>query len=159
MSKVQNWTPDQYKNYLQKKHSSKMKNEIVEGGTLFTEMAGRSFASKLERRVGTILCARLHAGEIEDLRFQDAVHLSDADISWRVDFSYIELEEPFPGQRVWHEAKGQESEGYGIKLRLFMVYGPGPLRITKAGVGGNLTEKVIIPKPLSHPRGASSVKG
>lgn len=109
-------------------------------GRAFPEIAGRPFPSRLEREVATDLCVRLHADEIEDLRFQHTVHLSDAAIPWKIDFSYIEN-----GVRIFHEAKGCETEGYRLKRKLFLSYGEGPLRITK-GSWGNKTTRVYYPK-------------
>lgn len=110
------------------KYNAKANRETIKLSP-FPEIAGRRFDSGLERQVGYDLCVRLHAGEIEDLKFQQTTYLTDARISWRIDFSYVE-----DGMFWFHEAKGFEDNVYRLKLKLFKVYGTAPLRITQGSM-------------------------
>lgn len=94
--------------------------------SILPELRGRRFDSQLEASVACTLCARVRDGEISKLEFQHTVCLSRAHIKWKVDFSYIE-----DGQLWCHEAKGLATTDYMIKLKLYRVYGPVPLRISK----------------------------
>lgn len=107
---------------------------------LFPKLAGRSFGSQLERAVGQWLAARELNKEIEDLRFQVTACMSRAKVNWRVDFSYIEN-----GQFYYHEAKGREMEPYGTKLKLYRVYGPQPLRISKGSAKYHKVVETVYP--------------
>jgi len=108
---------------------------------LFPKMAGRSFGSQLERSVGQWLCAREMNGEISDLKFQSTVKLSRAKVAWRVDFSYIES-----GQLWYHEAKGRAIEPYPTKLKLYRIYGPAPLRISKGSAKRHFITETVYPE-------------
>jgi len=107
-------------------HKYGAKASVVPEDSNFPELAGRRFDSQIERQVAMDLCLRQRAGEISELKFQTTVHLSDAEISWRIDFSYFE-----DGQLYYQEVKGFESEGYRLKLKLFLTYGDAPIRITR----------------------------
>ena len=108
--------------------------------TIFPELSGRSFGSLLERAVAQSLVARQRNGEISDLKFQTTVHLTRADICWRVDFSYIQ-----DGQLIYHEAKGRSIEPYATKLKLYRVYGPAPLRISKGSAAMHKVVETVFP--------------
>lgn len=110
--------------------------------TAYTELAGRSFPSKLERSVARDLVILQRAGIISSLELQPKIILTDANISWRVDFSYIEDDVTW-----YHEAKGDEDRGYKIKKKLWTVYGPGPLRITKGTERKHGVVETITPQP------------
>lgn len=107
---------------------------------LFRKLAGRSFGSQLERAVAQWLAAREENKEITDLRFQVTVCLSRAKVNWRVDFSYIEN-----GQFYYHEAKGRSIPPYPTKLKLYRVYGPEPLRISKGSAKYHKIVETVYP--------------
>jgi hypothetical protein len=118
----------------------------------FPEMAGRRFDSQLERAVGYDLCVRLHAGEISDLKFQDRVYCDPKKVvSWKVDFSYVEN-----GSLWYHEAKGFPDEIYKMKLKLFLVYGKHPLKITE---GSTSTRRTTVYYPSCYLSSNTEVSG
>ena len=90
------------------------------------EHAGYTFASKLEAAVFDILKLRERAGEISDIKTQEAVYLTLARIMFKPDFSYLEN-----SIRTYAEAKGMETPVYAIKRRLWAKYGPSPLHVYK----------------------------
>ena len=92
------------------------------------EIAGRSFASGLEKAVYLYLLALEQGGEISDIRCQVRVLLTEAKILFIPDFSVFDKA---LGETVHVEAKGLESDVYRIKRRLWMHYGPGLLRVYK----------------------------
>ena len=149
MARGSRWTAEQLGDYRKDKTRKKFKKEAkkqkynsvaCEGG-LFPEIMGRSFPSKLERDVATGLCARLHAGEISDLRFQVSIDLTTAiPIPWCVDFTYEE-----DGVTWAHEAKGIETARYRLIKKLYAAYGPHPLRISVRGGKTGLRESTILP--------------
>lgn len=87
-----------------------------------------NFASKLEAAVYQMLRILEASGEIENIRTQVQVHLSDAKILYKPDFQVTNLK---TGKEEWHEAKGIETDSWRIKRRLWMAYGPGDLVIWK----------------------------
>lgn len=108
--------------------------------TTFKALEDRKFGSKLERAVGQWLALRQESGEITDLKFQQAVKLSRAKITWRIDFSYIEN-----GKLYYHEAKGREIPPYPTQLKLFRVYGEAPLRISKGSPTKHKIVETVFP--------------
>lgn len=88
------------------------------------------FDSKLEWSVYQILCARVQSGELKDLKRQHTIILQDGPrdvrISWRVDFSAIEV---LTGRVFFCEAKGHESKDFKIKLKMFKKNPQGVLEI------------------------------
>lgn len=104
--------------------------------------AGRSFASKFEAKIFDHLRQLEMAGEIRDLKCQPHVFLTDARIEMIPDFSAVEMKT----ERVlYFEAKGFETSDWKIKLKLWGVYGPGPLRIFRMARGG-YSEVEVLPK-------------
>ena len=73
------------------------------------------FASKLENAVFDMLKWREKAGDIKEVQCQATVHLVGG-IDWKIDFSYIDVK---TDKLVYTEAKGIETEGYRLKLRLY----------------------------------------
>lgn len=106
------------------------------------EFQGYSFPSKLERDCFLMLKAREDAGEIRDLRNQHTVHMTKADITWRIDFSFVCST---TGVTEFAEAKGLETQDYKLKLKLYRFYGPGPLSIYKASHRGIYLAERVIP--------------
>ena len=88
------------------------------------------FPSMLERSVYMILLARERAGEISDIKRQQAVVLQDGPkdqkISWKVDFSFIKND-----VRWYCESKGIETNDYILKLKIWRKTKPAPLEIRK----------------------------
>lgn len=98
-----------------------------------------SFSSKLEASLYKHLKASEEMGLLSDLKTQDNVHLTKANILYIPDFSFIE-----EGRRVYAEAKGFETPTWRIKRRLWKWYGPGQLRIYKAASYGNIILAEVI---------------
>jgi len=117
---------------------------------IFPVLAARSFGSQLERSVARWLAARQMNKEISDLKFQTTVHLSRADIRWRVDFSYVEK-----GQLYYHEAKGRDIPPYPTKLKLYRIYGPAPLRISKGSAKKHRIVETVFPKDYLEGKNAT----
>lgn len=106
---------------------------------------GRSFPSRLEANTYLMLKAMAQAGEIRIEQVQDKVFLTDAEIEYRPDFRCFDLA---TSTTFYAEAKGIETSDWRIKLRLWRVYGPAPLRIYKAGTGNQpKLHEIVIPKP------------
>jgi len=111
------------------------------GSGAFPEIRDRNFDSGFEADVAQMLCIRLYAKEISDLQFQPTISLTEAHISWKIDFSYIEN-----GQLYYHEAKGFGSREYALKLKLYKVYGPAPLRVQQGSKTNSVTKEYIPTK-------------
>jgi hypothetical protein len=107
-----------------------------------TIVDGLAFPSRLEARRWGELRAMAAAGEITDLRRQPRVELTAAAIVYHPDFFYRLPD----GRECWEETKGFETRDYCLKRRLWSFYGPGLLRVLKAGgkAGWKVTE--IAPK-------------
>jgi len=103
---------------------------------------GYWYDSIAEKDYAQVLLALEKSGEISDIRRQEMVKLSAANIGYKPDFSYTE-----DGRRIYVDVKGFETPEFRLKARLWRVYGPGPLRIVKRGKGDNfITVKEIMPK-------------
>ncbi len=106
-----------------------------------TESHGRSFASRGESDCYQMLQLMEKAGEIEVLQCQDHVYLTDAKITYIVDFRILDKT---LSRMVWVEYKGFETPEWRLKRRLWKFYGPGPLRIYKGyGLRVTMTEEII----------------
>lgn len=103
---------------------------------------GRSFDSAMERARFRELELLQRSGHISDLKCQVQVHLTFAKILYKPDFSYIEH-----SVTIYEEVKGFETATWRIKRRLWMYYGPGPLRIYKGSAAYLKLDEEIIPKP------------
>ncbi len=103
----------------------------------YSELIGRTFASKFERKVAETLWFRQKAGEISELAFQRGVTLLGC-IRMRPDFRYIE-----DGQLIYHEAKGFADDRWRTQRRIWEIAGPTPYKITMAK-GPDI---IINPKP------------
>ncbi len=106
---------------------------------------GKFYDSQLEADYRRVLEMMMAAGEIKDLVDQPQVYLTDAQIPYRPDFAYVDKA---TGERIFAECKGAETEGYLIKLKLWTVYGPGPLYIVKRKRAHDLPGVVrkVVPK-------------
>jgi hypothetical protein len=87
-----------------------------------------SFASKFEASVYNWLKLREKNGEICDIKCQETIYLTLAQIIYKPDFSFITNDSK---QKIWAEAKGFETAEWRIKRKLWIYYGPGPLEIYK----------------------------
>lgn len=108
------------------------------------EFAGRSFASALEADLYGYLLMLERQGELCDLRCQPHVFLTEARVEMIPDFVAYDVA---LSEEVYFEAKGFETDVYRIKRRLWMVYGPGRLRVFKGRVGKLKLTEEIIPQP------------
>lgn len=104
---------------------------------------GYSFASKFEAKIFDHLRQLVMAGELQDLKCQPHVFLTDARIEMIPDFSALETKS---GRRIYFEAKGFETSDWRIKLKLWGHYGPAPLRVFKMVAGGFMMAQEVIPK-------------
>ena len=83
-------------------------------------------------------------GEIADLKCQQTVKLTDAEIKYIADFSFID---PKTGERVFAEAKGFPTPEWKLKKRLWEYYGPGTLMIYQGSEKRiRLTETLTVKK-------------
>ena len=94
----------------------------------YSAVKSNGFSSKLENAVYQILKMQELAGEIKDLRCQHSTKLTDAEIPYRVDFSYTD---PKTNKTVYVEAKGAQTPSWRIKRKLWTKYGHGTLIIYK----------------------------
>lgn len=104
--------------------------------------AGYSFASKLEVSIFNILNLRLKAGEINSIKTQVHIHLTDARILYIADFAALDIAS---GKEFYIEAKGMETDSWRIKLRLWRFYGPGRLEIWRGDWKNPKLSEVVIP--------------
>jgi uncharacterized protein DUF1064 len=100
-----------------------------------------SFSSKLEKALYDFLVLREKNGEITELKCQVSVHLTDAEILYKPDFSFFEN-----GKLRFCEAKGFETSDWRIKRRLWEYYGPAPLEIYKGSANNFVLHEIIVPK-------------
>lgn len=106
-----------------KKPRNKYGNKKVEEG-------GRQWGSQGEKSLMTYLFLLEKAGEIKDIKQQDHVKLTRAEILYIADYRvYNIINEQFE----WYEFKGFPTSDWKIKRRLWTCYGPGLLHI----FGGN----------------------
>lgn len=89
------------------------------------------FASKMESAGYDLLKFRERAGEISDIKCQQAVTLAEGNglkLRWKIDFSFIVKS---TGNLEYMEIKGFETKDYRIKLKLYKMNPPAPLTIYK----------------------------
>ena len=86
----------------------------------------RSFDSQGEAARAATLRLLERAGEISNLQFQVTFHLTEASITYRADFVYVEK-----GRTVAEDFKGVETERFHMICKLWRFYGPCLLRVTK----------------------------
>ena len=89
------------------------------------------YDSKLEMDRHRELQLLEQAGAITKLQLKPRLHLSEAEITYTPDYGYVQ-----DGRQVYEDAKGFETERFRIIKRLWRIYGPGLLRITKRSKGG-----------------------
>ena len=104
---------------------------------------GDGFPSKLEAAVYQMLCLREKAGEITNIRRQQVVRLSRAQINYKVDFSYDIPD----GSTIYVEAKGMPTPEWKLKARLWEHYGPAPLEVWMGTYKALKLADIITPDP------------
>jgi hypothetical protein len=111
-------------------------------GNKKVETDGYSFASGLEAALYEQLKLRKLTGEIESIKVQAKVLLTDAKILYKPDFECVRTD----GTKFWAESKGFETSDWRIKRRLWMHYGPGPLEIWKGSAKRLTLAETLIPE-------------
>lgn len=106
---------------------------------------GYSFASGAEASLFDYLKKLESVGEIRNIKCQDSIKLSAAKILYKPDFRCEKL---INGEWVliWCEMKGFATQGWRLKRRLWVSYGPGTLEIYKPGNRGPVLMETLIPK-------------
>lgn len=92
--------------------------------------AGYSFASKGEADLFDYLKLLEHQKELKDIQVQATVHLTEgrSQIRYIADFKVFSIKD---NRDEWYEFKGFETPEWRLKRRLWMDFGPGPLKIYK----------------------------
>lgn len=107
---------------------------------------GNPGGSMLERSVLALYRIEERAGHIAELRHQHQVRYTEADITWRLDFSFMRH-----GVQWYGEAKGFATEDYKLKKKLWRVYGLGPLEIWEGDAQRPRLVETIFPSKLEKP--------
>lgn len=97
---------------------------------------GRSYDSTAERDYRQYLDLLVKAGLVRDIMEQPRVFLSRAEIPYKPDFVFDEVDSHtglLVQGRVYVDVKGVETSEFRIKVKLWAVYGPSVLRIVKRG--------------------------
>jgi hypothetical protein len=101
---------------------------------------GSRSGSMLELSVLALYKLMQNRGEISALRHQHQVYFTEANVGWRLDFSFIR-----GGVQWYGEAKGVESHGFSIQRKLWRVYGLGPLQIWHGNARKPFISETIYP--------------
>ena len=114
------------------------------------ELDGRSFGSKAEAQGYLYLKAREQAGEIQNIRCQVKFELLPPSkgvraIDYYVDFVYWDVLEK---RDAALEIKGFETDKWKIKLKLYRLFGPMPLKIYKVNWNQLALDEEVTPKRL-----------
>lgn len=112
-------------------------------GNKKTNFSGYAFDSKLESAVYQLLQLQVKTGDLIDFKVKPNVHLTDARILMIPDFCATEKH---TGILCFYEAKGAETPVWRIKLKLWKIYGFGPLYIFKGNYRKPVLAEVVIPK-------------
>lgn len=88
---------------------------------------GHKFSSKLECAVYNLLLDMEKRFMLSNIKLQPSVYLTHARIRYVPDFSFVNKK----GETEYVEAKGQETDVWRIKRRLWMFYGGGVLHVYK----------------------------
>jgi hypothetical protein len=112
---------------LAKPRKRKYRNEVQ-------RVPGHRFDSKLELQVHGLLELQEKQGELSNIRHHPKeVRLTRSGVIYKPDYVVFDAKLQTD---VWVEAKGFETSDWRIKRRLWMHYGPGLLRIYRAGGAG-----------------------
>ena len=135
----------EYKEYLDSLKKPGHRGREHKFGAVRTSVDGRSFPSKLEASVFSILQIMERDCHISQLKQYDTVFLTEAKISWKLDFCCFAPMKGGP-EKEWHEAKGVENSDYLIKLKLWRYYGPGKLHVWKGSHEKPYIHETVIPR-------------
>lgn len=94
-------------------------------GNKRTSIGSRTYDSGAEARRGAMLQLMEKSGNISDLQFQVTFKLSEAEVTYRADYTYMEN-----GRLVAEDMKGVRTERFRLIVKLWRVYGPCLLRVT-----------------------------
>jgi len=86
------------------------------------------FDSQLEYSVYQWLKLLEDTGQATDIKKQEKVSLTKAQVQCRIDFSYIDTES---NEKIYVEAKGVETPRWRLIKKLWKHYGPGDLQVIK----------------------------
>jgi hypothetical protein len=114
----------------------------------FKAQRTNGFGSKMESAGYDLLKLREMAGEIEDIKCQQAVTLIEKNghsIKWKIDFSFVIKATK---QLEYCEIKGIETADYRLKLKLYKMDPPAPLTIIKGSY-----KKLFIAERVERGRG------
>lgn len=103
---------------------------------------GIHFPSKIECAVYETLVMQQRQGELVILALQAPVQLT-RERRYKTDFLTFNKKRQI---HEWHEVKGAEGDRYLENLKLWELYGPGPLIIWKGDYKKPFPVKTIIPK-------------
>ena len=113
------------------------------GGTAKrVELDGYSFQSVSEGDLYVYLKNLLKLGEIDSIKCQDNIHLSEAKFLYKPDFRVTMPD----GTYQWHEMKGFETDTWRRNRRLWKHYGPGKLTVWKKNPRGIYIHETILSK-------------
>jgi len=111
-----------------------------------TERSGMWFDSMAEAKLYDWLKLRESNKEITDLKCQVEVRLTQAQILYKPDFSFVEN-----GILIYAEMKGFQTPVWRIKRRLWLSgYGPGKLEVWGISASGPFLHEVLEPKELKN---------
>ncbi len=135
-----------YRAFRRSSSKSKLRNVRI-------KIDGYSFASKLEASVYGVLKLRVLAREIEIIKHQFKVFLSEAEIVYIPDFKCRILR---TGEVFFVEAKGFETADWKIKKKLWSKYGPAPLHVWSGTCYRPALQEILIPSPPRSPAWSES---
>jgi hypothetical protein len=102
------------------------------------------FASRLEKAVYDLLLLRERAREIKNIKQQQTISLTRANINVRIDFTF---EDAITGEDVCCEAKGIVSDKWAIVKKLWPYYGPCKLEIWVGNYARPKLQEIVELKP------------
>ena len=104
-----------------------------------TSVGPRTYDSHGEACRAVQLQLLQRASEISDLQYQVTFKLTDAEITYRADFTYQDK-----GRMVAEDFKGVETERFRLIKKLWAHYGPCLLRVTKrSGKGFRVVQEIM----------------
>ena len=104
---------------------------------------GYQHRSKLERAVCDLIRFRELAGELQHVKHEVSIYLTDARIQYIADFECREVK---TGSTIFIEAKGYESPIWPIKKKLYKFYGEHPLEIWGGTHARLARQETIFPR-------------
>lgn len=122
-----------------RKNYGKKKNKF---GAKKTTVDGETFPSKAEAAVFQLFKVRQASGEVTELTRYETIYLSDARVSYKPDWSFVETS---TGTKIFVEVKGVVTDRFRLIKKLWKAYGPTPLEIWKVNHRGPYLDEVITP--------------